>query len=102
MPPEKMLVAALSWRLSSALPFPFEIAFITTLKNLHPQPLLMMVVAMLLPLVGVCAVFDHRDAFVVLVIIVANVKVLLMPLPLLPQLSLLCCAPGGDKQKMMP
>jgi hypothetical protein len=41
---------------------------------------------MLPPLVGVRMVFDHRVAFVV-VVVVANVKVLLMPPPLPPQSS---------------
>jgi hypothetical protein len=95
MPSEKMLVAALSWRLSSALPFPFEMAFVTTLKNPHPQLLSTTLVAMLPPLGGVCAVFGHCVAFVV-VVIMANVEVLLMKL-LSPQLSSLCCAPGGDE-----
>jgi hypothetical protein len=73
MPPEKMLVAASSWRLSSASPFSFEMAFVATLKNLHPQTSSIMVVAMLFPLVGVCVVFDHRVAFVVLVVVGVNV-----------------------------
>ncbi len=41
------------------------------------------------PLIGITAVFDHCVAFVI-VLIVAKVKVLLMPL-------LLRRAPGGDK-----
>ncbi len=41
---------------------------------------------MLPPLVGVRAVFDHRVAFVV-VVVVANVEVLLMLPPLPPQSS---------------
>ncbi len=75
---------------------PIQDAFIATLKNPHPQPLLTTLVALLLPLDGVCAVFDHRVAFVVIVVM-ANVEVLLMPPPLPPQSSSLCCAPGGDK-----
>ncbi len=69
-----MSVAALSWRLSSALPSPFEMAFIATLKNPHPQPLSTMLVAMVPPLVGIRAVFNHHIAFVV-VIVVAIFKV---------------------------
>ncbi len=53
-----------------ASPFPFEMAFVATLKNPHPQPLLMTLVALLLPLVGICAVFDHCVAFVVVIIVV--------------------------------
>ena len=49
---EKILVAASSWRFLSASPFPFEMAFIATLKNPHPQPVLTTLVAMLPPLVG--------------------------------------------------
>jgi hypothetical protein len=52
-------------------------AFLATLKNLHPQPLSTTLIALLLPLIGVCAVFNHRVAFVV-VVVVANVEVLLI------------------------
>ncbi len=89
-------MAASSWRLSSASPFPFEMAFVATLKNPHPQPLSTTLVALLLPLVSIRVVFNHRVAFVV-VIVVANVKVLLMRLPLPPQSLSLCRAPGGDE-----
>ncbi len=53
------------------------------------------------PLFGICAVFDHCITFVVIVVVVVNVRVHLMPPPLPPQLSLLCYAPGGDTQKTM-
>jgi hypothetical protein len=49
MPSEKMSVAALSWRLSSVLPFPLEMAFVATLKNLHPQQSSTILVAMVPP-----------------------------------------------------
>jgi hypothetical protein len=73
-------------------------AFVVTRKYPHPQPLSATLVTMLPPLIGVCAFFDHRVTFIV-VVIVANVEVLLMLPPLPPQSSLLCHAPGGDEQK---
>jgi hypothetical protein len=83
--------------LSSALPFPFKMAFVVTLKNPHPQPSLTTLVDMLpIPLVGVCVIVDHCVAFIV-VVVLANVKVLLMPTLLPPQLSSLCHTPGGRR-----
>jgi hypothetical protein len=49
-------------------------AFVETLKNLHPQRSPTTLVAMLPPLIGVCVVFNHRIAFI-FVIIMANIEV---------------------------